>query len=112
MKKSQHDLSKLKHQLFQMRNAGKKNPIWKLGEEEVEYLVRVGFAVLPKIYRINTRTFENVKNMNGLLKDVHYSKVKSKKNVIFKKLNSRQVQMLKEYGVKVVPYKYEIQLRN
>lgn len=111
MKKEQHNFSRIKHQLFQLRNTGKKNPVWKLNTEQVAYVEKLGFQVIPRVYKISTKSFVNIKNKNGLLKEIHYSKVRYHKNVIFKELNPRQIKMLQENEVKYAAYKYEIVLR-
>ena len=110
MKKKAYDMLKLKRRIFEMRIAKKKNPIWKLTEAQVEYLENIGYPVTGYLYCIKTRTFPRVKELNELLKEIHYSKQKRNKNMIFKKLSEKQRKLLDEHEVSYRIYKYEIHL--
>ena len=105
-----NNLSTLKNQLFEMRRAKKKNPIWKLTDSQVEYVEKLGFTTTGYLYCIKTRTFPNVKQLNCLLKDIHYAKLKQGKRVIYRTLNQKQMRLLDEHDVYYDVYKYEIHL--
>ena len=79
MKNKQYRDSKLKHTLFQMKQAKKRNPIWKLTPLQVSLIESWGFPVYPYLYRISTKPIHDVKNKCGLLKQVHFTCVKDRK---------------------------------
>lgn len=108
MKKYAYEHSKLKYQLLDRQRKGVKEIIWKLKPEQVEFIEqKFAFEVIPYLYEIRTRTFYNVKTLDNLLKDIHYSCKRGKK-VIVLKLSSKQRKILDEFGVKYIPYKYRI----
>ena len=109
--KVSNNLSELKNQLFEMKRAKKKNPIWKLTDSQVEYVEKLGFKVTGYLYCIKTRTFPNVKELNCLLKDIHYTRQKQRKKVIYRTLSEKQKRLLDEHEVYSDVYKYEIHLR-
>jgi len=110
MKKYAYEHSKLKYQLLDRQRRGVKEVIWKLEPAQVEFIEhKFGFQVIPYLYEIKTRTFYNVKVLDNLLKNIHYSCKRGKKVVVFK-LSSKQKKMLNEFDVKYVPYKYKIKI--
>lgn len=108
MKDRDYKNAQLKHQLFQMRNAKKKNPRWKLKAEQVEYIRSIGFPVEEYLYRIKTKPIYDVKSQSGILKTIHYSYVKEHKRYIYRTLSKKEKEILEEKGVEVKPWKYEI----
>ena len=104
-------MSKLKKQLLIKKEKRENNPCWKLSYEQKEFIEEVlGFEVTPVIYSIKTKPFKRVKDLNHLLKEIHYS---YKRGVfkIAKKLTPKDRNLLDEYGIKYGPFKYEIHLR-
>ena len=110
MKKSAYENSKLKYQLINKKRNGVKELIWKLTPNQVEFVEeKFGFEVKPYLYEVKTRTFYNVRNLDNILKDIHYSCKRSKK-VIVLKLNSKEKKVLKEFRIGYRPYKHKIKL--
>lgn len=110
MKKDAYENSKLKYQLLDKKRRGVKEVIWKLAPGQVKFVEeKLGFEVVPYLYEIKTKTFYNVKELDRLLKDIHYSWKRGKKVIVIK-LNFKQKKILDEYGVKYVPYKYKIKI--
>lgn len=91
------------HQLFQQLEC-KKTVCWKLSEEKAELLRAEGLKVEICLYVITTKRWHNVKNLPGILKQLHYSN----KPEIFRSLKKSDRKILDEYGVRYAPYKYEI----
>lgn len=110
MKDRCYKQAQLKHQLFQMRNAKKRNPIWKLTYDQVEYIQKIGFPVVPRIYRIRTKAIFGVKNKPGILKEIHYSHVKDRKKYLYKTLSKKNMDLLEQHMVAFDEYKYEVLL--
>lgn len=108
MKKYAYEHSRLKYQLLDKQRRGVREVIWKLEPAQVEFIEqKFGFEVIPYLYEIKTRSFYNVKNVDNLLKDIHYLHKKGKKIMVFK-LNSKQRKLLDQFEVKYRPYKYRI----
>ena len=110
MKNRDYKQAQLKHQLFQMRNAKKKNPRWKLDPEQVEYIRNIGFSVEAYLYRIKTKPIYDVKHQSGILKTIHYSFVQDHKRYIYKTLSKKEKAILLDKGIEFKPYKYEVYL--
>ena len=108
MKDRDYKNAQLKHQLFQMKNAGKKNPRWKLSRERVEFIESIGFPVKEYLYRIKTKQIYNVKEQCGILKEIHYASVKDHKRYIFRTLSEKEKAILEDKGIEFTPYKYEV----
>lgn len=101
----------LVRQLKKLKEVGAQDPVWKLDDVQVEYLLKRGYKLIPWIYTVKTRMFHRPKELGGLLKDIHYLKVKGVAKV-HRKLNGRQLEILQEYGVPCQAYKYRIVLNN
>ena len=106
----QHDLSKLKHALYEQKRKsnGKKDFVYrKLTPEELEYLSGI-CKVEPHLFEIK-KTFRpgfDVRNATGTVKSIYYAK----RSPVYKALNAKQVAQCKNAGLKVIPYKYKIHL--
>ena len=112
MKKRAYEISKFKYQLLNKKRNGVKEVIWKLNPGQIEFIQRkFGFNVEPYLYEVRTRTFHNVRNLDGFLKDLHYENKKGKKFMITK-LTLYQKDVLKELGIRYRPYKYKIILND
>lgn len=110
MKDRCYKQAQMKHQLFQMRNAKKRNPIWRLTYDQVDYIQRIGFPVVPRLYRITTKMIWDVKNQPGILKEIHYSHVKEHKRHLYMSLSKKQRELLRRHMVAFEEYKYEVLL--
>jgi len=110
MKKRAYESSKLKYQLLNKKRNGVKEVIWKLSPSQVEFIQRkFGFYIEPYLYEVKTRTFCNIKNLDTLLKDLHYKSKQGKKFTVIK-LTRHQKDVLDTLGIKYKPYKYRIKL--
>ncbi len=110
MKKKMYKDSQLKHQIYQAKNAGKKSVEKKLTEEQVQFLRNLGFEVIPFLYWIETRTWYNVQNMKGVLKEIHYTRKKGKRTLI-RRLNRKELNLLDEHDVSYEVLKYRVILK-
>lgn len=107
MKNQQHKLSALKKKLRMLKEDGRKEVRWSLTKEQADYLIDQGYDISPEIYLIRTRRFNNSKNINSVLKDIHWSNLKGKKEIA-RKLKTSEVKLLEEYEIKYRPVKYII----
>lgn len=107
MKENQRQLSELKNKLRLLKEKGRKSVCWKLNKQQVEYLQQLGYQIIPELYSIRTRKFSDVKNLKSILKDIHYSNVKGKREIV-RKLKISEENILKQYEVKYRPMKYRI----
>ena len=108
MNKKAYEHSSLKYELLDRQRRGVKEVIWKLEPAQVEFIEEnFGFQVIPYLYKIETRTFYNVKSVDNLLKNIHYAYKRGKK-VMFSKLKPKQRKLLDDFEVKYRPYKYKI----
>ena len=111
MKNSQMKLATLKYQLREYKNAGKKEVIRKLTDEQREYVETLGYATIPFLYEIVTKNFTNIKKVNGsIAKDIHYSNRKGRSK-IYRKLKRQDLKILEENGIFYRSYKYRIILQ-
>ena len=111
MKNKQFKLKQLKEKLRYRKEKGDKFVTWSLSKQALEYLIESGYRVEVELFQIKTRTFQNPKNINGILKDIHYTKKKGLKTLT-RKLKKDQIRALDEYGVKYYPLKYKIFLKS
>lgn len=110
MKKGAYENSRLKHQLLDKKRNGVKEVIWKLNPYQIGFIQEtLGFEVVPHLYSVKTRAFHNISNLDALLKEIHYKNKRGIRECVFK-LNSKQRQLLDEFGVKYAPYKYRVVL--
>ena len=108
MNKNAYEQSKLKYELLDRQRRGVREVIWKLEPIQVKFIEEnFGFQVIPYLYEIETRTFYNVKTLDNLLRNIHYTHKRGKK-VMFSKLKQKQIKLLDDFKVKYRPYKYKI----
>ena len=110
MKNKQFRLHSQLYQLRQMKNKGKQEVIWKLSQEQKEFLERF-FEIEPFSYVIRTKQFERIRNIDStLLKDIHYA-CKQGKRMMTRQLSKDQKTLLQDYNVSFTVCKYRIVLR-
>lgn len=111
MKKKEYYNSKIKHQLssnLRSNNNRKKSLLWKLTDEQVEFIIRLGYEVEPYLYKIETKMFKKAKNLNeNILKEIHYKKKCGRKEY-FRVLSNNDRKILDKYGIKYDVIKYQI----
>ena len=109
MNNKQHELSKTKKKLDNMKLNGKKMVVWSLRPSQVEFLSRF-YCVSPFLYTMKTKPFSNVRNItNKLLKDLHYEN-KRGRQFITRPFTDEDMDILKRNGVHFRPVKYRIVL--
>lgn len=105
-----YENSKLKHQLLERKRRGYKELIWKLNPKQRKFIEQtLGFNVEPYLFNVKTRTFSRIRELDPLLKEIHFKNKRGIKNCVFR-LNIKQRELLDEYGIKFTPYKYRIKL--
>ena len=110
MKNEAYQYSRTKHELLKKRRRGVKEVIWHLEPGQREFVEsRLGMPTEVYLYEIRTRTFNNIRNIDAILKKLHFSK-KDGKRVIVSKLKPEQLKVLDAYGIYYRPYKYKIKL--
>ena len=110
MKKSAYENSKLKHQLLEKKRRGVKEVIWKLNHAQKKFIEEcLKFPIEVYLYEVKTKPFYNVKQLDKLLKDIHFCNKRGKKIAVYK-LSESQRNLLDEFGVKYKAYKYKIKL--
>lgn len=110
MKNKQHNLSVLKHELYEQKRKykGKREFIYrKLNQEQYEYLLAF-CRVEPYLFEIRKsfRPGYNISTAPGVVKSVYYAN----RSPVYKELSSKGVSQCKDAGLKVIPYKYKIYL--
>ena len=101
--------SQLKHEVYRARSAGKKYLILKISDQQAEFLRKLGFRVTEYLYWIETKTWGNVNNVQGVLKELHFLRKEGKRSCI-RHLNQRELKVLNEYDVRYEVMKYRIEL--
>ena len=101
--------SQLKNEVYRARSAGKKYLILKITEQQAEFLRKLGFKVTEYLYWIETKTWCNVNNVQGILKELHFLRKEGKRSCI-KRLNHRELKVLNENAVRYEVMKYRIEL--
>lgn len=108
MKNSEYRLSFLKHQLAEKKQQDKKEVIWKLSPEQVEYVQRLGYRIIPDMYRITTQPIHGIGDVKSkIVKDVHYANIRGQKQ-IYKKLRIEDVKELERRRISFNVLKYRI----
>lgn len=102
--------SQLKHEVYQAKNAGKKNLTLKISEQQAEFLRNLGFKVEEYLYWIETRTWGNANNVRGVLKELHFLRKGGKRSCV-RRLNRKEIALLDEYDVRYEVMKYRIYLK-
>ena len=109
MKKKDHKLSQLKHNLFEekRKSRGKEFVVWRLNPDEVEYLRRFTY-VEPYMYKINKafRPGYSIKTAPQAVKRVFYAK----KSPAFLVMNEKDVADCRNAGLNPIPYKFKVHL--
>lgn len=110
LKKQAHELSKLKHDLYEEKRKKKENKDFiyrKLTPEQYEFVIKF-CKVEPHLFEIR-KTFRpgfDVHSAPGIVKKVYFTK----RSPVYLALTPKQQSQCKSYGLKVIPYKYKIYL--
>lgn len=107
MKNDAYRCSKMKYQLSERKRKGIKYVDWKLNCQQIEFVKGLGYEIKVVLYEITTRTFKQIRNLDPILKCIHYKNKKGSKTTVLK-LTENQIKILADYGVKCRPYKYRI----
>lgn len=110
MKKKQYYNSKMKYELAKLKNKNSRDKsfIWKLSDEQVDFVRTLGYVVEPYLYAIKTKRFYNVRNLkHQILKEIHY-KNKNGRWEYVRPLTDSEKDVLKEYNIKFYVAKYKI----
>lgn len=111
MKNKQYEQSRSKKTLDHMKRSGKKEVIWSLKPDQVDFLSRF-YVITPYLYTMKTKRFSNIHNVESkLLKDLHYER-KRGKDFITRRLKSEDLKILNRNGVNYRVTKYKISLTN
>lgn len=102
--------AQLKHEVYQAQNAGKKHLTLKISDQQAEFLRRLGFTVVPYLYWIETRTWSNVSNVRGVLKELHFRRKDGKRSCV-RRLTKKEIAILEENDVRYEVMKYRIYLK-
>lgn len=98
----------MKQQLRDKQRHGIEEVVWKLDEEQREYLTRLGYASKPYLFRITTRKIADVsKSGSMLLKEIDSASKKSKRE-LYRPLTPFQEDLLQKHNVKYVPFKFKL----
>lgn len=112
MKRKAYQDNKLKHQLWQYEANGKKELLWKLKPEQVEYIRGLGYQVEATLFYIHTKAFPDLlRKKYKILNELHMSKTRQGKSFIVKKLSRNEKDILRESGVSFSAAKYTIKLQ-
>lgn len=110
MKNKEYRNSKLKHQLRDLKNKGKKSVVWKLSGEQVEY-VNQFYRIEPELYRIRTKLFsKELCNRYPILKYLRNEKVFKNHDYLVTRLKKADKSVLDEFEVHYSVIKYRIHL--
>lgn len=113
MKKKQYYNSKMKYELSKLKgkNSRDKSLIWKLNDNQIDYIIRLGYSVEPYLYAIKTKRFHNVKGLeHPILKEIHY-KNKTGRWEYVRNLTDNEKKLLESYDIKYRVVKYEISFK-
>lgn len=111
MKKSQHRLSALKHEMFELRNKGKSRCYKVLKADEADYLGNF-FYLKPCDYRVALNFPENFSPVGApaIVKKLFHEKKKGQTRSIIK-LYKNQLKQLVDAGLTPIPRQYCIYLQ-
>lgn len=108
-------LARLKHELYQEREKGKKEVVRKLNRDEAEYL-RKFFTLVPYLYEIKAQFAPGFNpkapNVPGVVKGIFYDFRRNHKYTVIKKLTSKEFEQCEAHGLKIWPYKYKVKLKS
>lgn len=111
MTNKENRLEKLKYELRQKKANGVERVIWKLDEEQSEYVERLGYEKRPYMYEVTTKVIPDMgRGTHPLIRDISIAK-KQGRNKLYLKLKTRELQELDERDIKYCPLKYEIILQ-
>lgn len=111
MNDKSYKMSKLKHQLLERKRLNKKNPCWKLNQEQREYITEVlHLEIRPVLYEIRTQSCNLVQGSNHILKDIDYKYRRGIKKKVCR-LTKKDKDILDREKVKYKVLKEEILLR-
>ena len=110
MTDKQHKLAELKFKLRNARDSGRKVLIWKMSEEQREYVENLGYKVVPYLYEIQTRAISGIShNKLAIISKIHYAYTKGRRN-LYKILSKSDIEILKRYGIPYRRFKDKIVL--
>ena len=112
MTNKQKQFARIKCQLIQRRENGNKEVIWKLSQEQREFVENnLGYRIIPWIYEISTTTIASV-NFGGdsMMYQIYTARRRGQKK-IYRKLKRREKKSLDDYGIRYRPFKYKIVLQ-
>ena len=107
MKNQAYKLSELKFKVRSAQAEGKKQLVWKLNEEQADFLRNQGYRVDDYLYWIETRIWNDVRHKPGVLKELHYLRKKGIKKKV-RTLTKKERRLLEEYAVRFGVLKYRI----
>ena len=107
MKNQAYKFSELKFKIRSAQADGKKQLVWKLSEEQAEFLRNLGYRVEDYLYWIETKTWIDVRHKPGVLKELHYLRKKGVKKKI-RTLSKKDRKLLEDHSVRFGVLKYRI----
>lgn len=108
MKDADYRFSKLKHQLKSKKAEKFEYVIWKLNEQQVEYIQTLGYRVEPYLYVVITKRLPGSKKQyKGIIRGVISSNEKGIWK-IYRKLKHQERKELEKCNIHFYPFKYKI----
>ena len=107
-----HNFAKIKHQLLEKEQRDVKSVLWKLNDEQNDYVVRIlGYETKPEIYEITTKKIRAPGRWSDIIRDVNYA---NKRNIgkLYRRLNSAELEELERHDVLVRPFKRRVFLQS
>jgi len=111
MKDSAYRYSKIKHQLKEKKERGEKEVVWKLSNNQVEFIKNeLHYRVEPCLYEVRTKLIQSIESCDSkLIKEIHYKHKKGIKNTVIS-LSDKALNLLDEFSIKYRPFKFRIYL--
>jgi len=107
MTNKQYRLSKLKYELGKKKSDGVKTVIWKLNQEQIQFIRDLGYQVTPELYEVRTRRIAVNGNSTGIVKRINRSAARGERKIVCP-LRKRELKMLEELNVSCIPLRYKI----
>ena len=107
MTNKQHQFSKLKYELSKKKSEGVKTVIWKLNEEQIQFIRGLGYQVTPELYEVCTKRIAVTGNSTGIVKRINRSAARGEKKIVCS-LRKKELKMLEELNVSCIPLRYKI----
>lgn len=108
MKKSQNDLYIMRCKLEEKRKNGVKEVLWKLNQQQRDFLTQQGYCIKPWLFCISTKEIWYVSKCESkLLKEIHFARRRGVR-AIYKALSEHDKATLREHGIKYVVQKFKI----